>query len=297
VSRDPERAWIDADYPLLVDQVRKTYQFHATPGLRIPTGWESIDPYLLGGPAPGEVVYFLGRSHTGKSMFLLNIIRNNPDVPTILFTLEMPYHQAITRLTAMAMNLSDDVVMRNLSHGTLAWEANPLLDYATWVIDTTGLSLNDMADVVTKIRHDYDPDLHPRAVLIDYLELIRSPSKDSGYERTETLARDLKAWSKRMELPVFVAHQSNMTIKRWEPPDEGAARGAGYTEADAVIGVWHPASDPSRNPTPEQERIFKARIIKNRIAGKLSSELEFQLDNALLLWDPVAVDRLRLPLL
>ena len=40
-----------------------------------------------------------------------------------------------------------------------------------------------------------------------------------------------------------------------------------------------------------------AKMIKNRIAGHLSGDLEFQLDNALLLWDPVATERLRLPLL
>ena len=165
MSREPDRRWIDAEYPLLSDQVRRTYEFHANPGLRIPTGWESIDSLILGGPAPGEVVYFLGRSHTGKSMFLLNVIRNNPDVPMILFTLEMPDHQAITRLSAMVMNQSDEVIMRNLQHRQLEWGANPLLNYDVWVVDTTGLSLDDMGDVVTKIRHDYDPELHPRLVL------------------------------------------------------------------------------------------------------------------------------------
>lgn len=297
MSRDPERSWIDAEYPLLSDQIRHTYEFHATPGLRVPTGWESIDPYILGGPAPGEVVYFLGRSHTGKSMFLLNVIRNNPDVPIILFTLEMPEHQAVTRLSAMVMNHSDSVLMRQLQNRQLAWEANPLLDRPLFIMDKPGLSLHDMADTITKIKHDFLEEMWPRLVIIDYLELIRSPGRDYGYERTEVLARDLKAWSKQMELPVMVAHQSNMTIKRWEPPDEGAARGAGYTEADAVIGVWHPASDPSKNPSPEAERTYMARIIKNRIAGSLSSPLEFQLDNALILWDPVMTERLKLPLL
>ena len=297
MSREPDRTWIDAEYPLLSDQIRKTYEFHADPGLRVPTGWESIDPLIYGGAAPGEVVYFLGRSHTGKSMFLLNVIRNNPEIPMVLFTLEMAYHMAITRLSSMVMNEPNEVVMRKLQHHTLLPEDNPLLSYPTWVIDKSGLSLHDMADIIIKIRHDYADDMQPRAVCIDYLELIRNPSRDTGYERTEVLARDLKAWAKDLEMPVFVAHQSNMTIKRWMPPDEGAARGAGYTEADAVLGVWHPASDPSRNPTPEQQRIFKARMIKNRIAGHLSDDLEFQLDNALLLWDPVAVERLKLRLL
>jgi DnaB-like helicase C terminal domain len=295
VSRDEERSWINAEYPLLSDQVRKTYDFIADPGLRIPTGWESVDAHILGGPAPGEVVYILGRSHTGKSMFLLNIIRNNPSLPMVLFTLEMPDHQAISRLTSMVMNQPSEVIMRNLQHRQLDWQANPLLNYDVWVVDAPSLSLSNMRDVVLKIRHDYDQELWPRVVLIDYLELIRSPSKDYGYERAETLARDLKAWSKEMELPVFVCHQSNMTIKRWEPPDEGAARGAGYTEADAVLGIWHPGSNPAL--TAYDQHIYKARLIKNRIAGTLSDELTFQMDNALLLWDPIATDRLRLDVL
>lgn len=295
MSNEPaDRDYLDAEYSLIRDQVQRTYEFHANPDLRIPTGWESVDPYLLGGPAPGEVVYLLGRSHTGKSMFLLNIMYNSPHVPMVLFTLEMPYHQAITRLTAMATDQSDDVVWRQLTHHALDWSQSPLLEFDHWIIDDARLTLKQMGDIIWKLRHDYDEEMWPRAALIDYLELIRSPSKEYGYERTETLARELKAWSKEMELPVFVAHQSNMTIKRWEPPDEGAARGAGYTEADAVIGIWHPASDPSKNPSYEDQRIFKAKVIKNRIAGKLSEDLEFQLDSALKLWDPVRVERLRI---
>lgn len=293
MSREGE-SWVYAEYPLLKDQVQRTYEFHANTGLRVPTGWESIDPYLLGGPAPGEVVYFLGRSHTGKSMFLLNIMFNSPQVPMILFTLEMPFHQAITRLTAMAMGINDDILYRQLTHEAADWSQNPLLEYDHWVVDTASLTLKDMADVVKKIRNDHFEDLQPKAVLIDYLELIRSPAKDYGYERTETLARELKAWSKEIEMPVFVAHQSNMTIKRWEPPDEGAARGAGYTEADAVVGIWHPSSNPAVRASPDEERIYKARIIKNRISGKLSEDMDFQLDNALRLWDPVRTERLRI---
>ena len=284
-------------YSLLSDQIQKTYAFHANPGLRVGTGWESIDPYLLGGPAPGEVVYLLGRSHVGKSMFLLNIMNANPEVPMVLFTLEMPYHQAITRLTSMAMNQSDDIVMRNLAHGRLDWRANPLGFRPHWVIDETGLSIEDLEEIIGQLRGDYTEELWPRLVLIDYLELMRSTARAQGYERTETLARDLKAFSKRIELPVVVVHQSNMTIKRWQPPDEGAARGAGYTEADAVIGIWHPGSDPSVKTGPEGMRVYKAQIIKNRIAGKLSEPMDFQLDNALLLWDPIRVERLRLDVL
>jgi hypothetical protein len=227
-------------------------------------------------------------------MFLLNIMNANPEVPIVLFTLEMPYHQAITRLTSMAMNQSDDIIMRNLQHGTLDQRANPLHHRPHWVIDETGLSIEDLEATITTLRHDYADELHPRLVLIDYLELLRSNARAQGYERTETLARDLKAFSKRIELPVVVVHQSNMTIKRWEPPDEGAARGAGYTEADAVIGIWHPGSNPAVKTSREDQRIFKAQLIKNRITGKLSEPMDFQLDNALLLWDPVAVERLRL---
>jgi hypothetical protein len=95
-----------------------------------------------------------------------------------------------------------------------------------------------------------------------------------------------------MKLPVFVVHQSNMTIKRWNPPDENAARGAGYTEADVVMGIWHPASDPQVNPDREELMTYKAKIIKNRISGALSEELAFKLNTSLTLDDPVVLDRI-----
>lgn len=280
--------YLDGDYRILADQIRETYVFHGTPGVRIPTGWESIDPLMYGGLAPGEVFYILGRSHVGKSMFLLNIIANNREIPGVLFTIEMPQHQAITRLTSMVMRQDHDYMVRLLQHGQIAWEANPLMDYELWILDMA-MTLERMGATVEKIKRDYDDELHPRYVALDYLELVRTEGRRDGYERAETLARDLKAWSKELGLPVFVVHQSNMTRKRNESVDENSARGAGYTEADLVLGVWQPDDLPVGK--------YKARVIKNRISGVLSEELTFQLNSSLTLDDPVTLDRMTLGLI
>jgi len=286
----------EASYHLLSDQVKRTYEFHADPSKRIGTGWESIDPLILGGIAPGEVFYILGRSHTGKSMFLLNVIRNNQASPSILFTIEMPEHQAITRLTAMVMAQDHDLIQRQMRNNHLAWEANPLLNYDTFIVDDS-VSFAAMTEVIEKIKHDYFEELWPRFVCLDYLELVRTDgSRKEGYERAEVLARDLKAWSKAMQLPVFVVHQSNMTRKRWESVDENSARGAGYTEADVVMGVWHPASDPKVNHDRDTWQTFKAQVIKNRISGALSEQLTFKLNTSLTLDDPVTLDRMTMGL-
>ena len=281
----------DPDYQPIADQIRATYQFHATPGIRVPTGWESVDPLIYGGLAPGEVFYILGRSHTAKSMFLLNIIANNPELPAVLFTIEMPEHQAITRLSSMVMRQDHDHVVRLLMHNQLAWEANPLLHYQLWIMEHA-MTLDRMGEIMARIRDNFDPELQPRYVCLDYLELLRTDGKRDGYERAETLARDLKAWSKAISLPVFVVHQSNMTRKRFEPVDENSARGAGYTEADLVMGVWHPASDPKIGNPKAIASTFKAQIIKNRISGVLSEELSFDLTGSLIMYDPVLIDRM-----
>ena len=269
---------------MLGDQIRDTYQFHATPGIRVPTGWESVDSLIYGGVAPGEVFYILGRSHTGKSMYLLNIMANNHDMPAVLFTIEMPEHQAITRLSAMVMRQDNDYLHRLLTHGELRWEANPLNHSPWWLLEDS-MSLDRMAGVIEKIRHDYDDELWPRYVALDYLELVRNEGRKEGYERSETLARDLKAWSKELKLPVFVVHQSNMQKKRTEAVDENSARGAGYTEADLVMGVWQPDA-----------HTWKAQVIKNRISGVISGELTFKLNTSLTLDDPVSLERTTLGL-
>jgi len=226
----------------------------------------------------------------------LNVIRNNQASPSILFTIEMPEHQAITRLTAMVMVQDHDLIQRQMRNNHLAWEANPLLNYDTFIVDDS-VSFAAMTEVIEKIKHDYFEELWPRFVCLDYLELVRTDgSRKEGYERTEVLARDLKAWSKAMQLPVFVVHQSNMTRKRWESVDENSARGAGYTEADVVMGVWHPASDPKVNHDRDTWQTFKAQVIKNRISGALSEQLTFKLNTSLTLDYPVTLDRMTMGL-
>jgi len=94
------------------------------------------------------------------------------------------------------------------------------------------------------------------------------------------LARQVKVWAKTEHVPVWLLHQSNLRQKLWEKPNEESARGAGYREADVVIGIHKPSRDPELT---EGERrlllpIINVDVIKNRINGKENwGSLEFEL--------------------
>ena len=71
-------------------------------------------------------------------------------------------------------------------------------------------------------------------------------------------------------MAVFLLHQTNRSEPEWEPPTADSARGAGYTEADVVVGMWQPATDPKMK---EAERAMlqgeiHMNVLKNRINGR-----------------------------
>ena len=149
------------------------------------------------------------------------------------------------------------------------------------VIDEPGLTLGDMSAYLEQYHAYFG--FRPHAVIIDYLELIQGESGE-GHVRTEMVAKRLKDWAKREQLPVFLLHQTNRSEPVWDPPNEDSARGAGYTESDVVVGMWQPGRDPKLGSN-ERKRLNDTRfgvtilmnVLKNRITGRTTDGQDVKL--------------------
>lgn len=270
-------------FATLAEQLDDVREFSQNPQQRIRTGMKSID-LLAEGPAAGEIFTFLGRSFSGKSMVATNIMANNPNLPLMFFSMEMPARQAITRLYSTYYRLDNQDVFKQMSQGALPDMFERLADELEMqVIVDRSLGLGDMSMYLRQFEEYYGE--RPAAVIVDYLELIQGEDGDGNW-RTEYTAKALKTWAKAENVAVFLLHQTNRVEKVWDPPTEDSARSAGYTEADVVIGMWTPGRDPNLASFEAQAMHGHVHfnVLKNRITGRVThydQPLRYKLDSDL----------------
>lgn len=259
------------------DHVSKLRDFAANPRQRVRTGLESLD-YITEGPAAGEVYTILGRSFSGKSLVATQIMANNPQMPLLFFSLEMPARQALMRLYSQYEEVDASDVQGQVKRNSLPGLIDTLQDSLPYqvIYDGPGMTLGDMSAVINQYESYYQQ--RPVAVLIDYLELIRGGGGE-GHFQTESVAKALKDWSKDEEVAVFLLHQTNRSEAEWDPPTADSARGAGFTEADVVVGMWQPARNPKLGEVERKQLdgIVRMNVIKNRISGRTTGAKDIEL--------------------
>lgn len=259
-----------SSFSTIADQVKDLREFSSQTVKRIPWGIKTLD-LLTYGPAAGEVYVILGRSETGKSALVLNVMANNTDKGMIFFSLEMPVRQALMRLYAIWSGTSHHLVFDHMMNDTLPEDMDEMAEEFKRhvLIDHSNLTVDEMSAYLQAYEGYFGE--RPKAVLIDYLEQVGG-AKDSGDggSRVTSLASQVKNWSKDEDMAVYLVHQSNMSRESWEMPLDSSARFGGYTEADVMVGLWQPARDPEM-PTAlkeQKDNELLLTVMKNRTVGR-----------------------------
>ncbi len=271
----------------LYQQIGDLFAFSDNPVKRVGTGFKVIDE-MIRGPAPGEICMILGRSFSGKSILAQNIINHNKELPSIFFSLEMPYMQAIIRMYSMWSDTPSGDNQSQLDQGNVSaklWDM--VLDFPLHVIDDRGgQSLEDMSHRLEE--YEGEMKVRPEFVVIDYLELLGgAKASGEGFAAVESQATMLKDWAKEEEMRVFLLHQTNRNEKRWQPPNEDSARFGGFTEADFVLGMWRPHTDPELDywDSIAIKHHLNLNLIKDRVFFNEKSLIEMMITPTLRILD------------
>lgn len=270
-------------------------EFAANPRQRVRTGIPSLD-IITEGPAAGEVYTIMGRSFSGKSLVATNIMANNPKLPLLFFSLEMPERQALSRLYCTYENVEHSAVLSQMKNGTLPdlFDTFPEKLPKQIIVDRPGQTLDDLSFIVDQYETYFEE--RPAAVLIDYLELLQG-EKGEGHFRTEMVAKRLKDWAKGEQVAVFLLHQTNRSEPEWAEPTADSARGAGFTESDVVVGMWQPGRDPKlmNSEKVALEGEVHMNVLKNRITGRTTGAkvIRLKLEQTLKLVDLAAEETRR----
>ena len=262
-------------------------EYAISPVKRIGTGLPLIDQ-TIGGPAPGEVGLIVGRSFTGKSIVLQNIVYNNPDIPSIFFSLEMPMEQVIMRMYSMWDNVDARKVQLAIDNKLIPDNVYGIVDAFPKhiVVDSPGISLDRMAEHLSIYAKECGE--RPHLVLLDYVELVgRDRTQDTG-QGVENIVVALKNWAKDQKVAVWAVHQANMSTKLWEPVTEDSARYAGFAQCDFMIGVWRPHKDPQASDADRRflEDKFALNVLKNRALFESLDRVLYKITPSLRLVEP-----------
>ena len=150
----------------------------------VPSGFKDLDE-LTSGFQPSELVIVAARPSMGKTAFCLNIAAHAAieKQGVAVFSLEMSKESLVQRmLTAEARVDSQRVrqgTLRDADFTRLARAAGILQTYQLWIDDTPALTLLEMRSKARRLKIDNDL----RLVIVDYLQLMRSPEYAENREQ------------------------------------------------------------------------------------------------------------------
>jgi len=225
-------------------------------GIGLRTGFNDLDG-LLNGLSGGKLIIIAGRPGTGKTSFLLSLVRNivGTKLPArkyrvVVFSLEMDRNELAERLIAQQARIDT----RRLRTGQLAAEEWPKFTEAVSASSEWQLLINDapalnptQLKIACKLMHAEAPlDL----VVIDYLQLMNGGGKfENRQAEVSYISRQLKGLAKELGVPVIAAAQLSRAVEQRQDkrPVLSDLRESGSIEQDAdqVMFLYRPEDDIS----------------------------------------------------
>lgn len=208
------------------------------------TGFTLFDK-MTDGLHGGEMIIIAARPAMGKTALAMNIVEHvalhaKEPKPVGVFSLEMSTQQLVQRmLFSHARVKREDIIkgiMAQANHAKINNAAAVLSDSAIFIDDTPGLSIMDLRSRARRLRERQRVEL----IVIDYLQLCRSPSKRGQENRQIEIAEissGIKALAKELDIPIIVLAQLNR-----QPEQRGGGkprisdlRESGSIEQDADV--------------------------------------------------------------
>lgn len=194
---------------------------------------------------PGELVFFIGDTGTGKTMILSQIARAAMPLPTIFFEMELPKEMMFERYASMLSRMTGDEIERAYqssddSIAALVESKVPNL----LICPVARLTVKQIEEIVC--RSELKLGERPRVVLIDYIQIIKADGPNRR-EKVSDIAEQLKIMAKETRTIVIVASQ----ISRPQNPDEdwepglhsGKESGSIESSCGLLISAWQDAKE------------------------------------------------------
>jgi len=235
----------------------------------VPTGYKQLDN-LTNGLHPSEMIVIAARPSMGKTALAMNIAEHvavDKQIPVAVFSLEMSSQQLATRLLCSRARVN----LHHIRNGIMPKNAQQELFKAVTeysaskmvIDDTAGLSINELRAKSRRLMDKHGLGL----IVIDYLQLLKSPSKRGQENRQIEIAEisnGIKALAKELTIPIIVLAQLN---RKSEDRGDGKPRisdlrESGSIEQDAdVVGLLYRSAYYAKDDEEKSEKGGEAELI------------------------------------
>jgi replicative DNA helicase len=240
---------------------------------KISSGWKWLDNKIGGGFLEnGKALYvFIGPTNVGKSIFLGNIAANiaMQGKTSLVISLEMSeimygmrFASKITKIPMFELktdfnNLKDqleDFKKHNNKSKILIKEFPP-----------STISPFQVSSYLKKLKQR---GVQVDCLVLDYLNLMNSPSGDSMYERIKHISEQLRAISYMHNIPIISASQVvRSAFSKENPSLDSISEGISLANtADCVFNIWQTDED-------KENGYINMGIAKNRFGPNFGSTL------------------------
>ncbi len=209
----------------------------------VPTGFIDLDR-LLKGMQPSDLIIFAGRPASGKSSFLMSVVKNAAQLSkknVAVFSLEMSNDQLVQRLLSQETGINGQRMrsgrLEQAEWDLFAQAIEVLGETRIYLDDTPAISPTQMRAKCRRLHMEFGLDL----VVVDYLQLMQGDSRnDNRVQEVSYISRSLKVLARELNVPVLAAAQLSRAVEQRadKRPVLSDLRESGSLEQDADIVMF-----------------------------------------------------------
>jgi replicative DNA helicase len=233
----------------------------------IPSGWKWLDEKIGGGfLESGKAMYiFTGETNIGKSIFLGNIATNiaKQSKSVLLVSLEMPeliYAQRLSSsITKIPLGKLKSEVLTMKQQLEEYSQTNPNSRILIKEFPPSTITPLFLKSYIKKLKNSgmtFD------AIVVDYVNLLNSPTGTNSYERVKYACEQLRAMSYEFNCPIITATQLNRSgYSISEPGMNTISESIGLAQtADVIMSIW-------QEDTDRELGVIRMGTMKNRFGA------------------------------
>ncbi len=236
----------------------------------VTTGFAKLDD-MTSGLQASDLIILAARPSMGKTAFALCLALNaaiKQNVPVVIYSLEMPKEQLIQRMIAVYAKIDASLLRRpyllqDEDWARLHMAVDIISNAPIFIDDTAALNTLELKSRTRRLKAEHGVGM----VIVDYLQLMRAPRRDSRELEISEISRSLKALAKEMQIPVVALSQLNRKVEERSDkrPMLSDLRESGAIEQDADIIMFVYRDDVYKFTTPAER---PAQGIAEIIIGK-----------------------------
>ncbi len=234
------------------------------------TGYTDLDK-ITSGFQRGDLIILAARPSVGKTAFALNLgtqMAMYSNLPTAIFSLEMPSEQLMQRILTFQSEIEGNKLRDGTLRGDAEWNklyeaASQIKETKIYIDDSPSLKISEIFSKCRKLKAEHDLGV----IIIDYLQLMDSGSgAENRQQAVSEISRAFKGLARELDVPVIALSQLSRSVETRQDkrPMLSDLRESGAIEQDADIVMFLYREDYHSNEVESDKQDTDVIIAKHR---------------------------------